>query len=58
MHVNNIPHINKSHTKKLKYFFLQTNNVPTIFKEFRILEIPNKCTENITKSQAKVVWKS
>lgn len=42
MQVKRIPQINNNQTKKLKYFFLQTNNVPTIFKEFKILEIPNK----------------
>lgn len=35
---------------KLKNFLRHTNKVPTIFKEFSILEIPSKCTENMVKS--------
>jgi hypothetical protein len=47
--------MNNNQTKKLKYFFLQTKRVPTIFNEFKILDTPSKCTAKITKSQAKVV---
>lgn len=56
--VSNNPQINNNHIIKLKYFFLHTNNVPTTFKEFKILETPNRCTENIVKSHAIVEWKS
>lgn len=50
--VNNKPHMNNNQNMKLKNFFLQTNNVPTTFNEFKILETPSKCTEKIVKSQA------
>lgn len=44
------PHINNNQKTKLKNFFLHTNKVPTTFKEFKILDTPSKCTENIVKS--------
>lgn len=41
-----------------KYFLLLTKIVPTTFNEFKILLIPSKCTENITKSTHIPKWKS
>lgn len=56
--VKSKPHINNNQNIKLKNFFLHTNNVPTMFNAFNILDTPNKCTENIVKSHDIVEWKS
>lgn len=54
--VKTLPHKNKF--KLLMNFFLEIQNVPIIFKLFKILEIPNKCTEKIAISIENPGWKS
>lgn len=56
--VNKTPQIKRLTLLSICDLLLPAMTVPIVFKEFNILEIPNKWTTNMPQSTAKLLWKS